>query len=120
MLKEAIKILFQANNAKKLVTRQIHTFTALLEKLDNPQNSFKSVHITGTNGKGSVASKTAYILQKAGYKTGLYTSPHIFSFLERIKINRNNIDEKQFSEYILKIHDVSKSNTLDLTFFEVN
>ena len=66
MLKEAIKILFEANNTRKTITREIDTFRQLLTKLDNPQASFKSVHVTGTNGKGSVAMKTAHILEKAG------------------------------------------------------
>jgi dihydrofolate synthase/folylpolyglutamate synthase len=55
--------------------------------LKYPCNSFRSIHITGTNGKGSVALKTAKILQNAGYRTGLYTSPHLFSFRERIQVN---------------------------------
>jgi dihydrofolate synthase / folylpolyglutamate synthase len=104
MFKEAVRILMTANNARKTITREIETFRRLIEKLDHPERHFRSVHITGTNGKGSVAIKTAYILEKAGYKTGLYTSPHLFSFLERIKVNRRNIDERFFSESILKIH----------------
>lgn len=55
--------------------------------LNHPDKSFKSIHITGTNGKGSVAIKTAKVLQNAGYKTGIYTSPHLFSFRERIQVN---------------------------------
>ena len=59
----------------------------LCNLLDNPQNTFKSIHIAGTNGKGSTAHMLASILQKAGYKVGLYTSPHLVDFRERIKIN---------------------------------
>jgi dihydrofolate synthase/folylpolyglutamate synthase len=118
MLKEAIKILTETNS-NKTITRETRLFNQLLDKLDNPQKSFKSIHVTGTNGKGSVTLKTAYILEKAGYKTGLYTSPHLFSFLERIKINRSNIDEKYFSESILKIHEIAQRNKLTITFFEV-
>lgn len=65
----------------------------LLEALDNPHDKFKSVHIAGTNGKGSCSHYTASILQSAGYKTGLYTSPHLKSFTERIKINGQEIPE---------------------------
>ena len=54
----------------------------LLEKLGNPQDSLKYVHIAGTNGKGSTAAMTASILRKAGYRTGLYTSPYIYRFHE--------------------------------------
>lgn len=117
MIKDAIKILFEANNARKTITREIETFRKLVNKLDNPQQHFKSLHITGTNGKGSVAIKTAHILQKAGYRTGLFTSPHLFSFLERMKVDGKNIDQQFFSESILKIHEIAHKNELDLTFF---
>ena len=83
-----------------------------MQKLDNPHLAFKSIHITGTNGKGSVALKSAYVLEKAGYKTGLYTSPHIFTFMERIKVNRKNIDENYFASSILKIDEIAKNNQL--------
>ena len=59
----------------------------LCKLLDNPENTFKSVHIAGTNGKGSTAHMLAAILQSAGYKTGLFTSPHLVDFRERIRIN---------------------------------
>src|SRR6478735_9279218 len=55
--------------------------------LNNPQTKFKSIHIAGTNGKGSISHMLAAIFQTAGYKTGLYTSPHLKDFRERIKVN---------------------------------
>ena len=60
---------------------------ALCEAIGNPQNKFKSVHIAGTNGKGSSSHMLAAVLQQSGYKTGLYTSPHLYDFRERIKVN---------------------------------
>ena len=60
---------------------------ALLNLLGNPQHNFKSVHVAGTNGKGSTSHMLASIFQEAGYKTGLYTSPHLRDFSERIIIN---------------------------------
>src|SRR3989339_344106 len=63
----------------------------LLEHLANPQLKFKSIHIAGTNGKGSTAAITASILQTAGYKVGLYTSPHLVLVNERIKVNGKDI-----------------------------
>jgi dihydrofolate synthase/folylpolyglutamate synthase len=57
----------------------------LCAQIDNPQNNFKSIHIAGTNGKGSTSHMLAAILQLAGYKTGLYTSPHLKDFRERIR-----------------------------------
>jgi folylpolyglutamate synthase/dihydropteroate synthase len=81
MIKEAIKILVEANSPSRTITRDTKVFASLLKLLDHPERSFKSLHVTGTNGKGSVSLKTAYILEKAGYKTGLYTSPHLFTYL---------------------------------------
>lgn len=65
----------------------------LCELLDNPQQKFRSIHIAGTNGKGSTSHMLAAILQEAGYKTGLYTSPHLKDFRERIRINGEMIPE---------------------------
>ena len=66
----------------------------ILKGLGNPQNRYATIHVAGTNGKGSVASALANILQQAGYKTGLYTSPHLVRFNERICINRREISNK--------------------------
>ncbi len=68
----------------------------LLDRLDNPHLKFKSIHIAGTNGKGSTAVMIASILKEAGYKVGLYTSPHLFDYTERIKINGKDISHKDF------------------------
>jgi dihydrofolate synthase/folylpolyglutamate synthase len=73
---------------------------ALCELLDNPQHKFKSVHVAGTNGKGSTSHMLAAILQIAGYKTGLYTSPHLKDFRERIRINGQMISEQTVVEFV--------------------
>ena len=73
---------------------------ALLDLLDNPQHKFKSVHVAGTNGKGSTSHMLAAILQTAGYKTGLYTSPHLKDFRERIRINGQMISEQQVIDFV--------------------
>ncbi|MDP4267402.1 MAG: folylpolyglutamate synthase/dihydrofolate synthase family protein [Bacteroidota bacterium] len=73
---------------------------AICEKLKNPQNNFKSVHIAGTNGKGSVSHFIASILQESGYKVGLYTSPHLKDFRERIKINGEMIPKEKVVSFI--------------------
>ena len=65
----------------------LSNITTLAKYLDNPQNKFKSIHVGGTNGKGSSSHMLASVLQEAGYKVGLYTSPHLKDFRERIKIN---------------------------------
>ena len=73
---------------------------ALCELLNNPQRKFKSVHIAGTNGKGSVSHMLASVFQSAGYKTGLYTSPHLTDFRERIKINGEMISEQSVIDFV--------------------
>src|SRR5687767_2264305 len=65
----------------------------LCNALGNPQSKFRSIHVAGTNGKGSVSHMLAAILQTAGYKTGLYTSPHLKDFRERIKVNGEMVPE---------------------------
>src|SRR6478752_5600659 len=67
--------------------KDLHNTIAICNFLGNPQDKFKSIHVAGTNGKGSVSHMLAAIFQTAGYKTGLYTSPHLYDFRERIRIN---------------------------------
>ena len=69
----------------------------LLERMDNPQNKLKFIHIAGTNGKGSTASMTASVLQKAGYRVGLFTSPCLYKFNERIQINGEHISDEDLA-----------------------
>ncbi len=70
------------------------------DHLDNPQKKFKSIHVAGTNGKGSTSHMLASILQEAGYKVGLYTSPHLKDFRERIRVNGKPIGEKEVVGFI--------------------
>jgi len=72
---------------------------AILKALGNPEKKIKAIHIAGTNGKGSVSHIIASILQDAGYKTGLYTSPHLKDFRERIKINGQLIPEEKVIDF---------------------
>jgi dihydrofolate synthase / folylpolyglutamate synthase len=89
----------------------------LLELLGEPQKSFRSVHIAGTNGKGSVSHMLASILQSAGYKTGLYTSPHLKDFRERIRINGEMISESKVLGFIETYKDDFEK--MELSFFEM-
>ncbi len=73
---------------------------AICNSLNNPQHNFKSIHIAGTNGKGSTSHMLAAILQTAGFKTGLYTSPHLKDFRERIRINGEMIAEKKVIDFV--------------------
>ncbi|WP_037316708.1 folylpolyglutamate synthase/dihydrofolate synthase family protein [Salegentibacter sp. Hel_I_6] len=89
----------------------------LAEHLDNPHKKFKSVHIAGTNGKGSTSHMLASVLQEAGYKVGLYTSPHLKDFRERIKINGKFISKKSVVDFIKQHKDFLTEN--ELSFFEM-
>jgi dihydrofolate synthase / folylpolyglutamate synthase len=75
---------------------------ALCALLGNPENQFKSIHIAGTNGKGSTSHLIASILQSAGYKTGLYTSPHLKDFRERIRINGKKVPRAWICDFVAK------------------
>ena len=89
----------------------------LCASLDNPQTKFKSVHVAGTNGKGSVSHMLAAIFQTAGYKTGLYTSPHLKDFRERIKVNGEMISEEFVVDFTKKITPLI--DELEPSFFEI-
>lgn len=80
--------------------KDLHNTIALCENLDNPQDKFKSLHVAGTNGKGSTSHMLAAIFQEAGYKTGLYTSPHLKDFRERIRINGEMIPEPFVTDFV--------------------
>jgi dihydrofolate synthase/folylpolyglutamate synthase len=90
---------------------------ALLDALGNPHLRFKSVHVAGTNGKGSTSHLLASIFQEAGYKTGLYTSPHLRDFRERIRINGEMIPEDQVVDFIAKHQAFFQEK--QLSFFEM-
>lgn len=77
---KAINILRTLNQPDRVIKRDQIKFTKFMNIIGNPFKSFKSIHVTGTNGKGSVSIKTAKIVENAGYKVGLYTSPHLFTF----------------------------------------
>lgn len=88
----------------------------LSEILNHPEKQFKSVHIAGTNGKGSTSHMLAAVLQEAGYKVGLYTSPHLKDFRERIKINGEMISENDVIDFVKEYkHEFEK---IQLSFFE--
>ena len=89
----------------------------LCEALDNPQHKFKSVHIAGTNGKGSTSHILSSILQSSGYKTGLYTSPHLKDFTERIKVNGKEVPEHFVVEFVNKLFTVIEE--VKPSFFEI-
>lgn len=96
--------------------KDLHNTLALCEALGNPHHKFKSLHIAGTNGKGSTSHMLAAILQQAGYKTGLYTSPHLRDFRERIRVNGKMVP-KAFVIDFVKIQQQT-IESIEPSFFE--
>ncbi|MDR3712484.1 MAG: bifunctional folylpolyglutamate synthase/dihydrofolate synthase [Puia sp.] len=90
---------------------------ALCHSIGDPQEKFRAVHIAGTNGKGSTSHMLAAIFQAAGYKTGLYTSPHLKDFRERIRINGEMVREDFVVDFVQRIHELSEE--IEPSFFEV-
>lgn len=97
--------------------KDIHNTIALCDALHNPHLNFKSIHVAGTNGKGSVSHMLASILQAAGYKTGLYTSPHLYDFRERIRINGEMISKEEVVDFTQRIQPLI--DKISPSFFEV-
>ena len=89
----------------------------LMQHLGNPERKFRSIHVAGTNGKGSVSHMLASVLMQAGYKVGLYTSPHLVDFRERIRINGQMIPQQRVSDFVEQHRDFMQS--LQLSFFEM-
>lgn len=92
---------------------------ALLEKLDNPQKHLKFIHIAGTNGKGSCAAMTASVLKAAGYRTGLFTSPYLFRFNERMQLNGRPIEDDVLAALVTEIKPLADAMEDHPTEFEL-
>jgi dihydrofolate synthase/folylpolyglutamate synthase len=100
---------------QKAYKKDIGNIKHLCEKLGQPERSFKSIHVAGTNGKGSTSHMLAAVLQSAGFKTGLFTSPHIHDFRERIRINGEMIPEAAVIEFVERIFPLE----IEPSFFEI-
>ena len=99
------------------IKADLHNTIAICDFLDQPQQKFKTIHVAGTNGKGSTSHMLAAILQQAGYKTGLYTSPHLYDFRERIKVN----GEMCSKEFVISFTNKMKPfiEKVEPSFFEI-
>ncbi len=95
----------------------LERITALCEALETPQRRFRSIHVAGTNGKGSVSHLLASVLQAAGYRVGLFTSPHLWDFRERIRINGEVISQEEVVDFVAQHR--STFDTLSPSFFEL-
>ena len=115
--KKAVELL--TSQGKFYINLGLERISAVLDLLGNPQDKLKCIHVAGTNGKGSVCAIIHKILSKAGMKTGLYTSPHIFDYTERIKINGKDISQNDFAKYIFEICELADKHNIHLTEFEI-
>ena len=111
------KLPMYQNIGESAYKKDLSNIILICEHLNNPQNNFKSIHIAGTNGKGSCSHMLSSIFQDAGYNVGLYTSPHLVDFRERIKINGKMISKNSVSKFMHKNLDFFESN--NLSFFEM-
>lgn len=99
------------------IKKDLGNTIALCSALDNPHKKFKTIHVAGTNGKGSVSHILASVFQSAGYKTGLYTSPHLKDFRERIKINGQMIPQQEVVDFVAQNKPIFE--TIKPSFFEM-
>ena len=105
------------NKGKSALKKDLSNTLKLSAQLNHPEQKFKSIHVAGTNGKGSTSHMMASILQEAGYKVGLYTSPHLKDFRERIKINGDVVSKQFVTGFIKRNKAFLESN--NLSFFEM-
>ena len=111
------KLPMYQKKGKTAFRKKLTNILAFVKELENPQKKIKTIHIGGTNGKGSTSHMVASILQEAGYKVGLYTSPHLKSFTERIRINGIEIPEEKVVQFIQQ-HKIFLEKQ-QLSFFEM-
>lgn len=114
---DAVNLL--TSSGKFYIELGLDRISAILDLLGNPQDKLKCIHVAGTNGKGSVCSMINTILIDKGFKTGLFTSPHIFDYTERIRINNENIPKNIFADMIFEISKLADENQIHLTEFEI-
>lgn len=116
---DSVSYLLSLGNEVSAMKLGLENIRELLSALRDPQNNYKKVQVAGTNGKGSTCVFLDSICREAGIKTGLYTSPHLISITERIKINGEEISEEDFARYASKVRQIAE-NEFDVppTFFE--
>lgn len=99
------------------IKNDLNNTLAICEYLGNPQHKFKTIHVAGTNGKGSTSHMLASIFQEAGYKTGLYTSPHLYDFRERIKVNGEMCTKEFVTNFTQRVKGIIEK--IEPSFFEI-
>src|SRR6185503_3162117 len=116
--REAVEYLLSLGHETLAIKLGLRNTELLLNALDNPERAFPSVQIAGTNGKGSTAAMLDSVCRAAGIKTGLYTSPHLVSITERIKVSGTEITRDEFAACATTVRDVSERLEALPTFFE--
>ncbi len=114
---KAVELL--TSQGKFYINLGLERIAAILDLLGSPQDKLKCIHVAGTNGKGSVCTIISAILAKTGMNVGLYTSPHIFDYTERIKICGQDISKDDFAKYVFEICNLAEKNHIHLTEFEI-
>lgn len=121
--KEAVELL--TSQGKFYINLGLERISNVLNLLGNPQDNLKYIHVAGTNGKGSVCAIIAYVLQEAGKMVGLYSSPHIFEYTERIKVfspfadGGRDIPKYDFARLVFEVCEIADKNNIHLTEFEI-
>ncbi len=111
------KLPMYQNIGQSAYKSNLNNIISICNHLNNPHNNFKSIHVGGTNGKGSCSHMLSSILQEAGLKVGLYTSPHLLDFRERVKINGEMISKGSVSKFMIENFDFFESS--NVSFFEM-
>ncbi len=111
------KLPYFTRDGKAAIKKDLTNTLLFCEHLNQPQLEFKTIHVAGTNGKGSISNMLSSILQEQGYKVGLYTSPHLFDFRERIKINGKEIEKENVVEFVQ--NNLKEIENIKPSFFEI-
>ncbi len=115
---ESVSYLYSLGNEVLAMKLGLENPRKLLQALDNPQNNYLKIQVAGTNGKGSTCAFLDSICRQSNIETGLFTSPHLISITERIKINGQEISQEGFAELATKVRNITESENLYATFFE--
>lgn len=106
------------NTGAKAINPGLDSIRQFCERIGNPQENFKSIHVAGTNGKGSTCHLLEYIYRNSGFKTGLFTSPHLIRYQERFRINGEEVDDKKLISFFNIAEPVLKE--IELSYFELS
>jgi len=117
LYEKAVQIL--TSQGKFYINLGLERVKSLLELYNNPQDKIKCIHVSGTNGKGSTCAMLSSVLKESGYKTGLYTSPHLVDYTERVKINGEDISKEDFADLIFDVIKTAEQNNIHATEFEI-